>query len=230
MSAMRERYIADVWGRNAEGSNRADSYLRALEYLGPILARQSETFAQCSDLFSISDSRIIRELYEYITGQQRLGENGIFHGAEKPSYWKSRFYSTALKDYMGFLSRFRYEEKLWTIYNSEGSAPGKLAEKLASVDIEDGVNLPDTDVSMPQGKDVLREITTRLNQRFFRSMIMRDYSSCCCLTIPKFVANEWECISEGLLGKADERLRASDGCGFLRRLVLVLTVNRKAFV
>jgi len=182
MNTMRERYEADVWRRNSEGSNRADSYLRALEYLGPILARRSKAFAQCPDLFSISDSRIIRELYEYVTEQQRLGEHGIFHDAEKPSYWRSRFYSAALKDYMGFLSQFRYEERLWAIYNTEGSAPEALAEKLASVDMEDGVSLSGADVAMPQGEDVLREVKTRLNQRFFRSMIMRDYSSCCCLT------------------------------------------------
>jgi len=182
MNAMRERYAADVWGRNAEGSNRADSYLRALEYLGSILARRSKTFAQCSDLFLISDSGIIRKLYEYVTEQQRLGEYGIFHDAEKPSYWRSCFYSAALKDYMGFLSQFRYEEKLWTIYNTEGSAPETLAEKLVSVGMEDCVNLPDGDVPPPQGEDVLREVKSRLNQRFFRFMIMRDYSSCCCLT------------------------------------------------
>lgn len=182
MNVMRNKYAADVWGRNAEGSNRADSYIRALEYLGPILARRSKTFAQCSDIFSICDSRVIRELYEYVTEQQRLGEHGIFHDVEKPSYWRSRFYSAALKDYMAFLSQFRYEEKLWTIYNKEGSAPETLAEKLSSVDVEDCVNLLDDDMPMPQGEDVLREVKTRLNQRFFRSMIMRDYSSCCCLT------------------------------------------------
>jgi putative restriction endonuclease len=182
MNVMYKKYEADIWGRNSEGSNRADSYLRALKYLGPILADHSKTFAQCADLFSISDSRIIRKIYEYVCEQQKLGECGIFHDTKKPSYWKSRFYSAALKDYMQFLVQFRYEEKLWKIYNTECSVAKEIAKNLSSADVGEYINLFDLDVDMPQGKDVLREVKTRLNQHFFRSMIIQDYSSCCCLT------------------------------------------------
>ena len=182
MKDMRENYEADVWERNTEGSNRADSYLRALSYLGPILAKRSTPFATCSNLFAVSDKKIIQALYVYVTEQQRLGKDGIFKDAANPSYWRSRFYSAALKDYLGFISRFSYEEKLWSIYETQDSPPEAIAKELDSVEIEDGDVLTETDDPLPSGEEVLREVKTRLNQRFFRAMIMREYSARCCLT------------------------------------------------
>lgn len=182
MNAVRAVYVADIRKRNVPGSNRADSYIRALEYLGPVLADNSDKFAHCVNIFAINNIALIRELYDYITAQQRLGEQGIFRNAQRPSYWRNNFYSAALKDYLWFLSDQQYEEKLWTIYNTTNLTPAKLAEKLSLVDPVQHVNLLDLNQPLQQGEDVLREVKTRLNQRFFRSMIMCDYSKSCCLT------------------------------------------------
>ncbi len=179
---MREKYATDVWSRNIEGSDRAGSYIRALQHLGPILASRSKKFARFSNIFSITDSGIVQELYEYVIEQQRLREHGIFQSVERPSYWRNRFYSAALRDYMEFLLQFQYEEKLWTVYNTELITPERLAKELVSLDVEEYAILPDNDMRTPQGEDVLREVKTRMHQRFFRLMILRDYSTRCCLT------------------------------------------------
>lgn len=180
--SLQDDYTIDIWKRNVSGSNRADSYIRALGYLGPILASSGDTFSQYSDIFSISQIGILRQLYTYITEQQKLGENGIFRTAAKPSYWRSGFYSAALKDYITFLANHNYAHKLWQIYNTEDLPPDTLAAKLSAVELESDTVPDEGEASQLQGEDVLREVKTRRNQHFFRSMIMCDYTSRCCLT------------------------------------------------
>lgn len=51
MNRMRRRYELYMATLNQEGSNKATSYVRALELLGPILAAHSPHFAHCEDLY-----------------------------------------------------------------------------------------------------------------------------------------------------------------------------------
>lgn len=145
------KYAVDVWSRNTDGSDQADSYIRVLEYPGPLFAGRSKKFAHCSDIFSIADSDVVQALYEFVTEQQRLGEHGIFRDVEKPSYWRSRFYSAALKDYMRFLQQFKYEEKLWAAHNTEFTAPEELAEALPTRSSIPGKTQKRNGVSRAQG-------------------------------------------------------------------------------
>jgi len=183
-TSLRVPYELYVLAQNRPGSNKASSYIRALELLGPILAASSPQFAHCADLYAIDSTALIDQLYGYILDQQVLGDAGIFTSAFKPSYWRSGFYSAALKSYKQFLVAKRHEESLWAIYSEPGIDPKEMGQRLSRKPFDAKALVDDDriDFTTPEGKEVLRQVKTRVNQDFFRKMILRNYGSRCCLT------------------------------------------------
>jgi len=185
IQSLRNAYSAYITERTDEGSNKASSYIRALELLGPILANRAPQFAHFSDIYSQQSVKDIDDLYSYILEQQNLGDAGIFETKFKPSYWRSRFYSAALKSYKEFLILQQYKDKLWEVYNEPALEPKELGKRLAQKRFEsarDFLSQDGLDLSSKQGKDALRQVKTRVNQDFFREMILRDYRTQCCVT------------------------------------------------
>ena len=200
--------------QNAEGSNKASSYVRALELLGPILAERSDRFPQCSNIFSIQSPEIVAELYEYILEQQNQGDNGIFETVNKPSYWRSRFYSAALKSYKEFLILHPYEQRLWDLVNQADVKPAELSKRLSEEEIDwiEALVLDrDIDFSTREGKEILRETKARVNQNFFRKMLLTTYETKCCvcgLNIPEVLR-----ASHIVAWKDDEKNRMNPANG-----------------
>ena len=181
----RDQYPQYMDEQNAEGSNKASSYVRALELLGPILAKRSAKFSKYSDVFAIQSVQLIDELYEYILEQQNLGDDGIFETAYKPSYWRSRFYSAALKSYKKFLILHPYEQRLWDLYNEPDVQPAELSKRMEAAEVDSLESLiddRDIDFSTKEGKEVLRETKARVNQGFFRKMLLDTYETQCCVS------------------------------------------------
>lgn len=170
-------------GEGREGSNKASSYIRALELLGPILVK-TDKYSDCSDVFAIKSAERIAELYEYVLEQQRLENDGIFGGQEPSSYWRNRFFSAALKSFQEYLIISPYKQRLWELVKTEKD-PSKLSQQLSAEEIgpleylipERGV-----DYSSREGKDILRAVKARVNQDFFRELILVDYAEQCCVT------------------------------------------------
>lgn len=180
MKFLYSQHMADL---NIQGSNKASSYIRAVDLLGPILAEHSTPFSQCSDLWSIHSAAQVDALYEYILEQQKLGDAGIFDTAYKPAYWRSRFYSAALKSYKEFLVLYRHDQKLWELANQPDIAPADLSKRLEqqAVDSIEVLIDGDIDFSTKEGKEVLRETKARVNQKFFRKMVLATYETQCCV-------------------------------------------------
>ena len=168
---MRNLYSQYINDHNVEGSNKASSYIRALDLLSGIINK---------NVWEIREPQQIEDIYEEILVQQRRGERGLFQGQEYPSYWRNRFYSAALKSYQQFLVLESYEGDLWKIYNSPTIAASELSRRLSEKEIK-GVKfiLPKDG---QKGKDVMREVKARLNQNFFRKMVLSNYNTQCCLT------------------------------------------------
>ena len=162
LSKVAETYMKTLYSQymkeqNLEGSNKASSYIRALDLLGPIIK---------INIWAVKVPQQIQELYEEVLVQQNLGEKGLFKGQEPSSYWKSRFYSAALKSYQKFLVLGSYESELWNLYNTPGISASELSRKLGNKEISEvKLILPEDG---QKGKDVLREVKTRVNQGFFR--------------------------------------------------------------
>jgi putative restriction endonuclease len=177
--SLRDAYREYVYETNRPGSNKADSYLHALDYLGPILAANSKDFKQCADLWQEDSPKLIFALYKYILEQQRLGSDGIFSDSYKPSYWRSGFYSAALNSYSQFLVEFRYGKSLSAVYDEPGiqSFTSDHFEK----PIED-IEVLQQAYPDKKGEDVVRETKERVNQQVFRRKILAIYRNECCIT------------------------------------------------
>lgn len=163
----------------AEGSNKASSYIRALELLGPILAK-TRTHRDCADVFAVESPGRIGELYELVLEQQRQEDAGMFGGEEPSSYWRNRFYSAALKSYQEFLILAPYKQKLWELAR-KGGDPAVLARRLNEQEIGKAERLL-VDFASREGKDRICSAKARVNQGFFRELILDEYRTQCCIS------------------------------------------------
>jgi putative restriction endonuclease len=169
----RDQFIQYMAETNTSGSGKATSYVRALDLLGPILAKPGSVFKDCSSVWGITSIARICELYEYVLEQQNLGESGIFGGEKPVSYWRDRYCSAALKSYREFLITTHHEAKLWDVFKQPGLSADDLAKKLSKQKL---------DYTGAIGKESIREVKTRVNQYFFRKMILQIYDGRCCIT------------------------------------------------
>jgi len=181
--SMRDGYVRYMRDAGAEGSNKASSYIRALELLGPILAK-TQTHRDCADLFAVESPARIEELYEVVLEQQRLEDAGMFGGEEPSSYWRNRFYSAALKSYREFLILAPYKQKLWELAR-KGSDPADLSRRLNAQEIGKNDRLlveRGIDFASREGKDVIHAAKMRVGQEFFRELILEEYRTQCCVS------------------------------------------------
>jgi putative restriction endonuclease len=183
LKSMRTDYSAYVFYTNFEGSNKASSYIRALDLLDGIL-RQNPLFG-CNEFWSIDSVEAIDRLYEYALANQ-VREGSVFlQDSLPPSYGSNRYYSAALKSYKEFLILRQHEDVLWKLYKESDVSPEELGRILYQQDIEsvaELVKLQDFDISSKEGKEIVRQTKTRVNQEFFRKMLLADYNQQCCVT------------------------------------------------
>ncbi len=182
---MKTAYSEYIKAENADGSNKASSYIRALDLLGPILASRQTRFTGYPNLWSIQSIDQIDALYRYIIEQQKLGDAGIFETAYKPSYWRSGFYSAALNSLKQFLIINQHEQKLWNIYRKPNAVAAELSKQLTDkklVYIKTLVTDENIDFQGKEGQEAIREVKTRIGQGFFRKMILSQYQTQCCVT------------------------------------------------
>jgi putative restriction endonuclease len=176
-------YRQYVKNRNLEGSNKASSYIRALDLLDGIIKRTG--LFDLRDFWSVESVDKIEDLYAYALQFQKEEGSAFLQSDLPPSYGRNGYYSAALKSYQQFLILQGYEAKLWGIANNPEASPVEVAKKLSSQkvsSIEKLVVEKDIDFSTREGKEVLRETRARVNQDFFRKMILSSYQTQCCVT------------------------------------------------
>jgi len=179
----RDGYSKSITDKNLEGSNKASSYIRALELLSEILKRRP-LFGQ-RDFWSIESVDVIGQLYEYALEYQKKEGSVFLQPGLPPSYGRNGYYSAALKSYREFLILRQYEAGLWEVYNEPKIDPTELGRRLARKQIKSVEALVperDIDFSTKEGKEVLRQTKARVNQDFFRKMILADYETRCCVS------------------------------------------------
>ena len=86
---------------NVEGSNKATSYIRALELLNGIL--NTTPLFEHHDFWSIESVEEIGQLYKYALEFQKKEGSEFLQPDLPPSYGKNGYYSAALKSYKEFL-------------------------------------------------------------------------------------------------------------------------------
>ena len=101
---MKKKFKDYLLKANKKGSQKANSYIRALELLDDILnSKVQGKLLGFKSIYEITSISSINELYLYILEEQK-NKNGIFKNEEPSSYWNNGFYSAALKSYYNFLN------------------------------------------------------------------------------------------------------------------------------
>lgn len=181
---IKQAYEKYIYENNREGSNKATSYIRALELLTQILSNPSSIYPSPIDFWSIDSVSEIEKLYKVALQLQKKEGSEFLNPAFPQSYGKNGYYSAALKSYKEFLVIHKYEDKMWEHYQKAGS-PEEITKQLSSEKIESLEHLTESetiDFSSKEGKDALRSVKTRLNQGFFRKMILCEYRNQCAIT------------------------------------------------
>lgn len=182
---LKESFVAYIRAENTEGSNRATSYIRAIELLDSILERKAKKEHNSASIWAITSAKHIQSLYELVLEKRKLGDAGIFKGEEPASYWRNNYCSAALKSYKEFLVIHLYEQQMWDVYKGSTMSPEQLAARLANIDVESAEVLiedKEIDFKSREGREAVREVKTRIGQGFFRKMILAQYQTQCCIT------------------------------------------------
>ena len=184
-------YVMDNCKRPDGGT--ATSYETALFVLNRALKKARPAYATETDVWKISDPAAIHALYKKILVEQREFINhgrgifaAIYTGEGGSSYYEKRWCSAALR----FLERFRladgaalaYEDRLEAALAGEHDS-GEAAKKASKV------SLRQPDLFLPQGinpksrqgREMLRRVKVRCNQRVFRKAILNNYQHKCCI-------------------------------------------------
>lgn len=180
---MKDLYSQHINEKNLVGSNKASSYIRALDLLDEILKRKM-LFGQ-RDFWSVDSVEAIGQLYEYALEYQKQAGSIFLQSDLPPSYGRNGYYSAALKSYQEFLVLRQHESLLWDLYNAPDVQPAELSKRMQAEEIkaiESLVADRDIDFSTREGKEVLRETKARVNQGFFRKMILSTYEKQCCVS------------------------------------------------
>ena len=172
---MKLKFKEYIYSTNVKGSKKASSYIRALDMLGEILLLSEGPFKSVTNLWDETSVIIISSLYEHILQQQKSGE--IFNTPHAPSYWRNGYYSAGLKSYRNFLVENNYEQALSNIY--EESKTFKSNDFEVEVDAKE-VLVEGLDKT--HGKEVIREVKTRVGQSVFRKQVLKIYENQCCIT------------------------------------------------
>lgn len=185
---VRDRYSQYIIERNIKGSNKAPSYIRALNLLDGILTRIH--LFDLPDFWSVDSIDEIEKLYQYALHYQKKVGSPFLRQDLPQSYGRNGYYSAALKSYREFLILNRHENKLWDLVDQPNINLTELSKSLDAqvIDSIEGLVDQDVDFSSEEGKEVLRKTKQRVNQSRFRKLILREYESQCCvsgLSIPE---------------------------------------------
>ena len=180
----RSEFQRFIYETNADGSNKAGSYVAALDMLGPILAKHYPQAVVNGSLWHSFTPEEITALHKWLCAEARAAKNGkmdVVNDFKSKSYLLNNFCSAAVKAYREFLAVEGEEAEIIAAAATESS--GKNVAKALKVRIikSEGV-LSGTFDTNKQGRERLRLTMTRLDQSVFRKMTLENYDGKCCLT------------------------------------------------
>ena len=181
---MRRDYEAYIHGLNTPGSNKAGSYVRALDLIASILLKPNELYPSGVDFWRIRAPVAIAELY-HIALRDQKNPASMFHATDlPPSYGANRFYSAALKSYGEFLGTRGYTQRLEDRWSEVQGLDGIAVS--AALDLvpfeEDEFSEEIAKQQARAAEDIRREVRTRVHQDVFRRMLLANYDGRCALT------------------------------------------------
>lgn len=181
MTDYKQDFIKFIYETNVDGSNKAPSYVQALDWLNKMIEVEPFSFKDCKNIWQVNSVDRLHELYLFVLGESKKKDKSSWsiHGIPK-SYLQKGYCSAALKSYQSFLVEYNYENTLLKIFDQNKEEMPGLFEK-----IETEINYPDyllDGLEGKQGEDVVRSVRVRSNQYVFRKIIFKLYNQSCCIT------------------------------------------------
>lgn len=217
-----------VLSHSTSGSNLAGSYVRGLKYASALLREAIPAFADLQHIWEISSVGKLEEIYKCVKREELKKDASAFAKVSLPkSYWKQRFCSNAIKTFARFLIDAKRNDEATSVYD-ESSSPEMIADRLSSWKINTLFDLDDDVIPQTkEGRDAIREVKVRMNQSAFRTIVLRNYGSRCCVTgLPvrevlraSHIVGWSECIKTRLLPTNGLCLSATYDAAFDKHLI-----------
>ena len=165
---MKDRFKQYLFERNIRKSGKANSYLKALEYLDLVIHH----FGYLS-VYQIKSQAFVQELYTSVLAEQKKDTQSIFYGVvTSESYWRKGYISAALRVYKTFLEEDQYISEALSAY-SQNIPFERITEHIEA--------MPEMGTDFV-GKDDFATRRVRLNQQVFARKVREAYNATCCIT------------------------------------------------
>ena len=176
----KEQFKAYLESQSSTKTGKAGSYVNALDLLSQMLRAVPKGFADCIDIWNVRSVSRLQALYEVANEEKHLGAKSCWNlKGIPPSYLQNGYCTAALREFQNFLVENAHFEKLMTTYRSHSGSADDLAVKL------------NKNLSYPKallkgldqvGRDAVREMKCRVNQKVFHDIIFNIYGNTCCIT------------------------------------------------
>jgi putative restriction endonuclease len=182
----RSEFQRFIYETNADGSGKADSYIRALDMLGPILTKHYPHAIINGSMWHSFTQDELTAIHKWLRAEAKAAENGKIDvlndfNIKQRSYLMKGFCSAAVKAYREFLAVESEESEIIEagVIESRGKNVAKMLKDKITKSEEILSSAFDKD---NKGRERLRSVMTRMNQSVFRKMVLLNYNTKCCLT------------------------------------------------
>lgn len=156
-------------------SKAASSYMMAITILDNIFRLRDVFELNGVSLCCINNIETLIQVSEFVKAEERRfrnNEESIFTlgNPRQKSYPTKGFCSAAMKNLIGYYESCKHEDANIILQSSHSAL--SLSKKLIKL----------YDLNDSYGEETVRETKTRIGQDFFRSMLLENYTSKCCIT------------------------------------------------
>ena len=177
----KDSFTKFIKATNLTGSNKADSYIKAMDLLCKMLKAVPFSFKDCTNVWAISSSQRVHELYEFVLQESKKGSSSLWVIDGIPqSYLLKGYCSAALKSYEAFLFEKQLENNMVKKFNSHKDEERQVLKNI-NIILEYPEYLMEG-IEAKRGEDIIRAVRTRVNQNVFRKIILLNYKNSCCIT------------------------------------------------
>lgn len=168
---------------NTPGSNKADSYIRAIGYANTMLRDFGGQFQGIGDIFSIDSIDQLKVLYTYLLAEAAKGANSqLLKANVPPSYLKGHFCSAALRSLIGYRLAMARDREILGIL-AQGETPALIEKAFESP-------LPEPEFFLEEkikpeserGAEVLEQLRRFQNRRTFCRLVLQNFNGACCVS------------------------------------------------
>ena len=180
---VKKQFSEYITESNTPGSNKADSYIRAIGYANTMLRGFGGRFQDVGDIFSIDSVDLLKSLHAFLLEEAaKGGKSRLLRADVPPSYLKNNFCSAALRSLIGYRLAMARDAEILDIL-SQGKTPALIEKALENPLPEpefflEGNVKPESE----RGVEELERLRRFQNRRTFRRLVLQNYNNACCVS------------------------------------------------